>query len=251
MRSIAICAISHRHLRLPPPRRASGRPLPPGAVRQRAPGRASEVAGISCRKQLMENSNSPGIYGNFYMKTLGDYVSVWCVSFCLTCSALNRGHHLLSASWYTRCPAHSFYGFSSQTLLLSLVASLQPPEKPNFNEFNTTRSSTSSCLVTVTASDLKNSYNLSFINQDSAARSSRISCKIAWVDLFRWGEQLLKHRSIPWLSMVPAAASLSETWRDFVVHHFQPGQGKLQQHGYGGERQSCQCVNIMWITSIR
>lgn len=156
------------------------------------------------------------------------------MSFCLTCSALNRGRHLRSASWYTRCPAHSFYGFSSQTLLLSLVASLQPPEKPNFSEFNTTRSSTSSCLVTVTASDLKNSYNLSFINQDSAARSSRISCKIAWVDLFRWGEQLLKHRSIPWLSMVPAAASLSETWRDFVVHHFRPGQGKLQQQGYGG-----------------
>lgn len=67
---------------------------------------------------------------------------------------------------------------------------------PIFSEFNTTRSSTSSCLITVTASDLKNSYNLSFINQDSAARSSRISCKIAWVDLFRWGgatSQASKH----------------------------------------------------------
>ena len=26
---------------------------------------------------------------------------------------------------------------------------------------------------------------------------------------------------------------------------------QLQQQGYGGERQSCQCVNIMWITIIR
>lgn len=127
---------------------------------------------------------------------------------------------------------------------------------PISGEFNTTRSSTSSCLVTVTASDLKNSYNLSFINQDSAARSRRISCKIAWVDIFRksWkeekmeklenffgGVQLLKHRSIPWLSMEPAAASLSETWRDFVVHHFRPGQSTAATGLWRGEAVMPMC----------
>ena len=167
------------------------------------------------------------------MKTLGDYVSVWCMSFCLTCSALNRGHCDLQVDTPGAQRTVSM-AFPARLFFWAWLLHCNHLRSPISSEFNTTRSSTSSYLVTVTASDLKNSYNLSFINQDSAARSSRISCKIAWVDLFRWREQLLKHRSIPWLSMVPAAASLSETWRDFVVHHFRPGQGKLQQQGYGG-----------------